>query len=129
MSKKLVIAVDFDGTIVRNKWPEIGSFRFGAKMVLRWMQQRGHILILNTCRECNKQLYITRSECPLCSAQTTLKSKGIYFDYYNENAAHLIKQFADCRKIGADLYLDDKAFFPGWWIVPIAVLWLEWRKK
>ena len=35
---------------------------------------------------------------------------GLVFDYVNQNDASLKKQFGnDCRKVGADIYLDDKA--------------------
>lgn len=136
--KQLVIAVDFDGTIVKDRYPEIGNFRFGARTVLKWLKQRGHILILNTCRECYCDLVTAREldwypthegGCTLNEAKDFLWSNGIHFDYTNRNAKHLIEQYGDCRKIGADLYLDDKGFFPGWIWVPVVVLWLEFKNR
>lgn len=114
------IAIDFDGTIVRNRWPKIGRLRFLAKPVIKWLKKRGHELILYTCRE-GKLLE---------SACFFLGVHGIEFKYCNKNTEERIaKHGGDCRKISADLYLDDKAFFPGWWIVPLVVLWIEWREK
>jgi hypothetical protein len=116
----VIIAIDFDGTIVKNEWPEIGRFRFLAKPVINWLQKRGHELILFTCRE--REL--------LLKAVDFLKRNNIEFKYHNENTKELIMKYGgDCRKISADLYLDDKALFPGWWIVPLVVLWIEWREK
>jgi hypothetical protein len=125
--KKLILAIDADGTIWRNKYPKVGQFRFGARFWLRWLRKRGHILILNTCRECS-QTGLDNHECPFCNAQWVLKDNGLDFDYYNENCRELIEKYSDTRKIGADWYFDDKAGFLGWWTVPIIVLWLEWRK-
>jgi hypothetical protein len=116
----IVIAVDCDGTIVRDKWPEIGRLRFLAKPVIKWLQKRGHELVLSTCREGEY----------LDHAYFFLKAHGIEFKYYNENTKERIAGYGhDCRKISADLYLDDKAFFPGWIFVPAIVLWMEWRVK
>lgn len=115
----IVIAVDFDGTIVKNKWPGIGKLRFLAKPVLRWLYKRV-ILILYTCREGEK----------LGDAINELQKHQIKFDEYNANYWKRIHEYGgDCRKISADLYLDDKAFFPGWWVVPLVVIWLEWRER
>lgn len=112
------IAIDFDGTIVKNKWPEIGKMRWLASSVLKWLARR-HTLILNTCRE----------GAYLKDAVLFLKVKGIKFLYFNENTRERIREYGgDCRKIAADLYLDDKAFFPGWWVIPLVVIWREWRE-
>ena len=116
----IVIAIDCDGTIVKNKWPGIGKIRFLAKPVIKWLQKRGHELILFTCREGEY----------LDHAYFFLKAHGIEFKYCNENTKERIAEYGgDCRKISADLYLDDKAFFPGWWIVPLVAIWMEWRGK
>ena len=41
------------------------------------------------------------------------KEVGLVFDYVNENIPSRTKRFGnDCRKIGADIYLDDKAMRP-----------------
>lgn len=122
---KLVISIDFDGTIVHEKYPRIGKFRFGARRVIKWIQSRGHKIILNTCRtdfEDKEKLHLT-------NAKRFLNLAGIFFDAYNENLPELIEQYeGDCRKISADWYFDDKAGFWGWWTVPFIILWLERRK-
>ena len=126
--KRLVLAIDADGTIWKNQYPWIGWFRFGARFWLKWLKKRGHILILYTCRECNHASLENRG-CPFCSAKRYLQDHGLDFDYYNENCRELIEKFSDTRKIGADWYFDDKAGFLGWWTVPIFILWLEWQKR
>ena len=115
----MVIAVDFDGTIVKNRWPDIGPFRFLARPVLRWLQRRGHTLILWTCRE-HKHLG---------AAKRFLWLHGIWFDYYNLNAPARVTEYGgDCRKISADLYIDDRAGWVFWPFVWLKILLLEARE-
>ena len=47
----MVIAVDFDGTIVEHKYPEIGKERPFAIATLKKLQAERHLLILWTVRE------------------------------------------------------------------------------
>ena len=49
--KPLIIAVDFDGTIVEHKYPQIGEIIPGAFEVLQELQENGHKLILWTFRD------------------------------------------------------------------------------
>ena len=45
-----IIAVDFDGTLCENKWPEIGEANEDMIYYLRKRQAEGDKLILWTCR-------------------------------------------------------------------------------
>ena len=47
----MIIAVDFDGTIVEHKYPKIGKEIPFAIATLKHLQQDGHWLILWTVRE------------------------------------------------------------------------------
>ena len=47
---KLVIAIDFDGTIVEEGYPNIGAMRKGAYKYIRKLVNEGHFIIINTCR-------------------------------------------------------------------------------
>lgn len=47
----MIIAIDFDGTIVENRYPEIGHERPFAIETLKLLQQDHHRLVLWTCRE------------------------------------------------------------------------------
>lgn len=101
MSK--IIAVDFDGTLFTEEYPNIGKPKW---RVINWCKERqakGDILILWTCREGE---YL-REAIEMC------KEVGLVFDYVNENVPLRTKRYGnDCRKIGADIYLDDKAMHP-----------------
>lgn len=97
----MLLAVDFDGTIVENRYPEIGSPIPGAISTLLKLQKEGHRLILWTCREGQR----------LEEAVSFCRSKGIYFESCNENKFERIG-----RKVYADYYIDDRNVcgFPGW---------------
>lgn len=95
--KKYYIAVDFDGTLVENKYPQIGMANpFIVKSVLKLKEYYGGCIcfILWTCR----------SGEDLNNAVDFCKKCNLPFDYYNENP-----EFGEGRKIYADEYWDDKA--------------------
>lgn len=101
-----VIAVDFDGTICRNKWPDIGEANDGLIAWLKYCREQGDKLILYTCREGD----LLRAAVMWCKAQ------GLEFDALNDNLPERVEQYGNnCRKISADIYLDDRAigvFYP-----------------
>jgi len=103
----MIIAVDFDGTIVEHKFPEVGEEIPSAIRVLKKLQQEGNIIIIWTCR-CYP--YLT-------PAIEWMDERGFRPDYINSNA-HGTPGFAT-PKIYADIYIDDRNLggFPGWDIV------------
>jgi len=95
-----IIAVDFDGCLCVNKWPEIG--RANRELVNGLIARRaaGDKLILWTCREGKA----------LDEAVEWCKARGLEFDAVNANLPEMNAQYGnDSRKIGADEYWDDKA--------------------
>ena len=42
----MIIAIDFDGTIVNSDYPKILSPKIGAKEVIRKLHENGHYIIL-----------------------------------------------------------------------------------
>ncbi len=50
----LIIAIDFDGTIVEDAYPKIGATQLFAFETLRKIQSEGHRLILWTYRSGSK---------------------------------------------------------------------------
>lgn len=94
-----ILAIDFDGTIVENAWPKIGTMRKDADKYILRLKKAGFTIIIWTCREGKDQE----------DAIQFLKDNNIPFDYVNENP-QVMKDFYsnDSRKIGADLYIDDK---------------------
>ena len=50
MNKKLILSVDFDGTIAELAWPEVGALRKDADTYINLLYNEGHTIIINTCR-------------------------------------------------------------------------------
>ena len=71
----LRIAVDFDGTIVEHKYPQIGKEMLFAFSTLKALQEKGYKLILWTYR-CGKELDEAVEYC---------KKNGIEFYAINSN--------------------------------------------
>ena len=95
-----VYAVDFDGTLCEDKYPDIGAPNDALIISLILLRQQGHKLILWTCRGGE---YLDR-------AIDWCKRQGLEFDAVNENLLERIQLYGnDCRKIGYDILIDDKA--------------------
>jgi hypothetical protein len=105
----MVIAVDFDGTIVEHAYPKIGKPIPFAIDVLKRLQQEGfHTLILWTVRE-GKLLEEAVEYC---------ESKGLKF--YAANKNHPEEVGCDPgRKLTADLFIDDRNLggLPDWGVI------------
>lgn len=105
--KSLLIAVDFDGTIVEDRYPGIGKAKLFAFDTLKQLQKDGHRLILWTYRSGGK----------LDAAVQFCKENGI--DFYAVNMSYPEEGQLEpnaSRKINADLFIDDRNVggFPGW---------------
>jgi len=99
----MIIAVDFDGTLVDFEYPEIGESHKELFEALIKLKKAGHKLILWTCREGNE----------LKAAVDFCKEKGLEFDEVNKNVSESIATYGiDARKVLADFYLDDKGIQP-----------------
>lgn len=100
MRNYLIYAVDFDGTLCNSVYPMIGEPNLKLINDLIQERKKGNKVVLWTCRE---HLHLEQ-------AVAWCKQFGLEFDGVNENLPELIALYGnDCRKIGADIYLDDKA--------------------
>ncbi len=107
MQTPLKIAVDFDGTIVEHKYPEIGKEILFAFDTLRALQKQKHQLILWTYRT-GKELYEAVEFC---------RANGV--EFYAVNKSYPEEEFEEdysSRKIEADIFIDDRNIggLPGW---------------
>lgn len=92
----MVIAVDFDGTIVQHRYPRIGKEVPFAIDTLKRLQEEHHLLILWTVREGEL----------LEEAVAFCRERGL--EFYAVNANHpderiRKEQTCPCRKLRADL--------------------------
>ena len=95
-----IIAVDFDGCLCTNAWPDIGQPNRQLIRMLKTARAKGNKVILWTCRE-GKLLQDAVKWC---------ERQGLRFDALNENLPEMNALYGNnCRKIGADVYIDDKA--------------------
>lgn len=100
------IAVDFDGTIVENRYPGIGKPKLFAFETLKKFENEGFMLILWTYRSGKK----------LQEAVDFCKENGI--EFYAVNKSYPEEEYTDdiSRKIQADIFIDDRNIggFLGW---------------
>lgn len=94
----MVIAVDFDGTIVKHKYPAIGKEIPYAVKTLKLFQEKGHKIILWTYRA-GKELDAAVDFC---------RKRGLEFYAVNNNYEDEEFDNTYSRKIYADLYIDDR---------------------
>ncbi|KAF0238248.1 MAG: hypothetical protein FD181_1193 [Prolixibacteraceae bacterium] len=106
LKSSLVIAVDFDGTIVEHRYPDIGMARPLAFQTLKALQAKGHRLILWTYRK-GKELDEAINFC---------MKHGVEFYAVNRNYPEEIWGEKESRKILADIYIDDRNLggIPSW---------------
>lgn len=97
---KKVIAIDFDGCISENRWPDCGRPNLPLIAEALREQKNGAKLILWTCR----------SDQDLANAVEYCRRFGLEFDAVNENVPERTNAYTnDCRKVWADEYWDDRA--------------------
>jgi hypothetical protein len=96
----MIIAVDFDGVIVEDKFPDVGEPDMGLVGLLNKAYNKGHSVILWTSRVDDK----------LEAAVETCKKIGLSLTAVNNGDPGNVSQYGtDPRKIYADIYLDDRA--------------------
>lgn len=100
MEKQRVIAVDFDGCLCDNAYPDIGAPNWQVIDAALKERADGAALILWTCREGDM----------LQQALDACKGWGLEFDAVNDSLPKWKETWKnDPRKIGATEYWDDKA--------------------
>ncbi|RMF09980.1 MAG: hydrolase [Candidatus Neomarinimicrobiota bacterium] len=93
------IAVDFDGTIVENKFPDIGREKLFAIEALKTLQKKNFRIILWTVRHGKK----------LEEAVEFCRERGL--EFYAVNSSHPEEEFdpeRSSRKIDVDVFIDDR---------------------
>lgn len=93
----MIIAVDFDGTIVEHQYPKIGKpIPFAIETLLQ-LQKDGHILIMWSVRDGE----LLQEAVDYCA------NKGLIFYTANKNYPEEDVAIAP-RKLNADLFIDDR---------------------
>jgi len=97
MIKKIIVAIDFDGTIVEQKFPKIGKMRKNAKKYINKLYEDGYYIIIWTCR----------GEYSLIKAIKWLEKNKSKYHKINENADFDIIGFKPSPKIFYHFLVDD----------------------
>ena len=104
----MIIAIDFDGTVVEHKYPEIGEERPFATETLKMLIKDHHKLILWSVRE-GKLLQDAVDWC---------RERGVEFYAVNKDFPEEKVEYNDhfSRNIKADLFIDDRNIggLPAW---------------
>lgn len=107
----MIIAVDFDGTIVEHRYPKIGAPIPFAIDTLKLLQRDKHLLILWTVRE----------GALLQEAIDYCRERGIEFYAHNSNYVEEQNKPGHhfSRKLKADLFIDDRNIggLPDWGVI------------
>ena len=104
------VAVDFDGTLCEDAFPEIGKPKERVIEFVRWLAAEGSKIILYTNRE-------NGTRALLDEAVEACKAWGVPLFAVNENPENRYPEiygltYKDNRKVYANLYIDDKAVRP-----------------
>ena len=117
---RLILGVDFDGTVVTHRFPEVGQDAPYAAEVLKRFLDKGYIIVLNTMRS-DKNCYdpVGKKLIPAglgkkLGLSTVLEDAT---DWFERNQIHLSgintspgqKLWTDSPKVYATHYIDDAA--------------------
>jgi len=106
----MIIAVDFDGTIVKHEYPRIGKeIPFAIDTLKRLQQSPDYQLVLWTVRQ----------GAELLEAVEYCRSRGLEFYSVNSNYPEEQTEYLEPRKLKADLFIDDKNLggLPDWGVI------------
>ena len=106
----MIIAVDFDGTIVTHEYPKIGKeLPFAIDSLKRLQQNPENQLVLWSVRE-GKELEEAVEFC---------RERGLEFYAVNSNYPEESSEHSEPRKLKVDLFIDDRNLggLPDWGII------------
>ena len=106
----MIIAVDFDGTIVKHEYPKIGKeIPFAIDTLKRLQKSPEYQLILWTVRQ----------GVELQEAVDYCKNRGLEFYAVNSNYPEEQAEYNEPRKLKVDLFIDDRNLggLPDWGII------------
>lgn len=98
-----IIAVDFDGTLVKDSIRGIGKPNRLVFDYVKMLREVGWRAVLWTCRDNDNE------DAELDAAIAFCKDLGLEFDAVNDNVPEVKALYGDPRKIHANIYLDDRA--------------------
>lgn len=117
MDRPIIVAVDFDGILCKDKFPEIGEPNYGMISFVRRLQDSGIETILWTSRVDDR----------LAEAIAWCEDRGLHFTSVNDNTPSDKEQYGtNPRKVYADIYMDDRS---PWMMYKPQPNDLDWMRK
>lgn len=117
-STPVIVGIDFDGTIVEEKYPNIGNLKPHAREAIRMLYEEGFYIILWTCR----------TGAFLQEAISFLNKEGIPFHQANDHHPEIARHYGGkSQKLLVDISVDDKNIefivngIPSWDILYIMI--------
>ena len=106
----MIIAVDFDGTIVTHEYPKIGKEIPFAIDTLKRLQSDGHHQLI---------LWSVREGIYLDEAIEFCRERGLEFYAINSNYPEAERIDNQARKVSAELFIDDRNLggLPDWGVI------------
>lgn len=100
MDRPIIVAVDFDGILCKNEFPEIGRPNYEMISFIMRLQDSGIETILWTSRVDEK----------LADAIKWCEDRGLHFTSINDNTPNNQEEYGtNPRKVYADIYMDDRS--------------------
>ena len=93
-----IVAIDFDGTLVDNEFPEIGKIK-PLFHIIKDLKSKDKIKVI---------LWTCRTEEYLDKAIQFCKQNGLTFDAINDNIDEVKALGWNAKKVFANLYVDDR---------------------
>lgn len=96
-----ILLIDFDNTITSSdeNYPDIADIRKDAADVINEYYDKGHCIIINTCRCGDEELRVKKY----------LDEHGVKYCHINQNCKVRINKYNnDTRKLGGHISIDDK---------------------
>jgi len=99
--KPFIVAIDFDGTIVEDKYPNIGPLKENAVSCIKLLKELGCYIIVTSCRTSpNRTSSVTERSLQRQIMQKFLRENDIPYDWVDDGTQ---------GKVVADIYVDDRA--------------------
>jgi hypothetical protein len=113
LGKRAILAIDLDRTVLDSDFPVINGLLPDAREVINRLM---------TIHDCYIICWTSRNGYYVDEARDYLDDNGVEYDVINENHPAIAEFFgSDTRKVGADIYVDDKTIsalldpnFPNW---------------
>lgn len=111
--KQPIICLDFDDTLVENRWPGWGAWLPGAVEAVHTMHEAGARVVVASTRlhPCSFYDWPIRVKRPLADVK---RDEQLMREFLDDSGLTFVEVYNEQGKCPADVYVDDKAvWYPG----------------